>query len=111
MPPEKESHVPGARRKWSKNNATATVRIARKSPERRRAGIPTSTPTPIEQTTPSSSAGQKLQPWPSTSEPTVSAPIAANEYWQNETWPTSPVKTTSDSTISPRMRAYAASDW
>ena len=57
------------------------------------------------------SAGQKLQPWPPTSEPTVNAPIAANEYWQNETWPTSPVSTTSDSTISPTISEYAASDW
>src|SRR3954454_7728310 len=111
MPPEKEFQVPGASRNLSKNNATAIVRIARNSPDNRSAGIPTSTPTPIEKTTPKSSAGQKLQPWPPTSEPTVNAPIAANEYWQNETWPTSPVKTTSDSAISPTISAYAASDW
>src|SRR3954451_6430081 len=110
-PPEKESHVPGASRNLSKNSATAIVRIARKSPESRSAGIPTSTPTPIEKITPRRSAGQKLQPWPPTSEPTVKAPIAANEYWQNEIWPTSPVKTTSDRTISPTISAYAASDW
>jgi hypothetical protein len=41
----------------------------------------------------------------------VKAPIAAKEYWQKEIWPTSPVSTTSDSTISPTMSAYAASDW
>ena len=41
----------------------------------------------------------------------MKAPIAANEYWQNETWPTSPVSTTSDSTISPTISEYAASDW
>src|SRR2546421_12937987 len=111
MPPENESHVPGASRNLSKNNATAIVRIAKNRPDNRSAGIPTSTPTPIENITPSSSAGQKLQPWPPTSEPTVKAPIAANEYWQNETWPTSPVRTTSDSTIRPRISAYAASDW
>src|SRR5947208_8336130 len=111
MPPENESQVPGASTNLSKNNATAIVRIARKRPDNRSAGIPTSTPTPIEQTTPSTSAGQKLQPWPPTSEPTVNAPIAANEYWQNETWPTSPVSTTSDSTIIPTISAYAASDW
>src|SRR5579872_6470777 len=85
MPPENESQVPGASRKRSKNNATAIVRIARNRPDRRSAGIPTSTPTPIEQITPSRSAGQKLQPWPPTSDPTVKAPMAANEYWQNET--------------------------
>src|SRR3954452_23689847 len=111
MPPENESHVPGASRNLSKNNATAIVRIARNRPDNRSAGMPTSTPTMIERTTPSTSAGQKLQPWPPTSEPTVKAPIAANEYWQNETWPTSPVNTTSDSTISPMISEYAASDW
>src|SRR4051794_10549516 len=84
IPPENESHVPGASRNLSKNSATAIVRIGRNRPDNRRAGIPTSTPTPIEKTTPSSSAGQKLQPWPATSDPTVKAPIAANEYWQNE---------------------------
>ncbi len=41
----------------------------------------------------------------------MKAPIAANEYWQNEIWPTSPVNTTSDSTISPTISEYAASDW
>src|SRR3954468_11785858 len=111
MPPENESHVPGASRNLSKNNATAIVRIARNRPDNRSAGIRTSTPTPIEKATPSTSAGQKLQPWPPTREPTVKAPIAANEYWQNETWPTSPVNTTSDNTINPTMSAYAASDW
>src|SRR5436309_5083221 len=85
MPPENEFHVPGASRKWSKNNATAIVRIARNRPDNRSAGIPTSTPTPIEETTPRRSAGQKLQPCPPTSDPTVNAPIAAKEYWQNET--------------------------
>src|SRR3954454_4473396 len=103
MPPENESHVPGASRNLSKNNATAIVRIARKRPDKRSAGIPTSTPTPIEKITPRNSAGQKLQPWPPTSEPTVNAPIAANEYWQNDTCPTRPVSTTSDSTISPTI--------
>src|SRR3954454_25234318 len=111
IPPENESHVPGASRNLSKNEATAIVRIARKRPDNRSAGIPTNTPTPIEKTTPSKSAGQKLQPWPPTSEPTVKAPIAANEYWQNEIWPTSPVSTTSDSTINPTISEYAASDW
>src|SRR5436305_14916844 len=111
IPPEKESHVPGASRNLSKNNATAIVRIPRNRPDNRSAGIPTSTPTPVEKTTPSTSAGQKLQPWPPTSDPTVKAPIAANEYWQNEIWPTRPVSTTSDSTISPMMSAYAARDW
>src|SRR5262245_46712397 len=111
MPPENESQVPGASRNLSKNSATAIVRIARKRPESRSAGMPTRTPTTIEQSTPSTSAGQKLQPWPPTSEPTVKAPIAANEYWQNEICPTSPVSTTSDSTISPTISAYAASDW
>src|SRR5436853_23509 len=103
MPPENEFHVPGASRNLSKNSATAIVRIPRNSPDSRSAGIPTSTPTTIEHITPSTSAGQKLQPWPPTSEPTVNAPIAANEYWQNETCPTSPVRTTSDSTISPTI--------
>src|SRR6266481_6344904 len=111
MPPENESHVPDASRNLSKNNATAIVRIAKNRPDNRSAGIPTRTPTPIEKSTPSKSAGQKLQPWPATSEPTVKAPIAANEYWQNEIWPTSPVNTTSDSTIIPRISEYAASDW
>src|SRR3954447_23687738 len=110
-PPENESHVPGASRNLSKNNATAIVRIAKKRPDKRNAGIATSTPTPIEKITPRISAGQKLQPWPATSEPTVKAPIAANEYWQNETWPTNPVNTTSESTMSPTMSEYAASDW
>src|SRR5436305_2503435 len=111
IPPENESHVPGASRNLSKNNATAIVRIARNSPDSRSAGIPTSTPTATEKRTPSSSAGQKLQPWPATSEPTVNAPIAANEYSQNEICPTNPVSTTSDSTISPTINEYAASDW
>src|SRR3954449_12048202 len=111
IPPENESHVPGASRNLSKNDATAMVRIAKNRPDSRSAGIPTSTPTPIEKTTPSNSAGQKLQPWPPTSDPTVKAPIAANEYWQNETWPTSPVNTTSDSTINQDIFAKAASDW
>src|ERR1700704_5739425 len=111
MPPENPSQVPGARRNLSKNSATAIVRIAKNRPDNRSAGIPTSTPTTIEKRTPRSSAGQKLQPWPPTSEPTVNAPIAANEYWQNEIWPTSPVNTTSDNTISPTISEYAASDW
>src|SRR5947208_17080390 len=85
LPPENEFHVPGASTNLSKNNATAIVRIARNRPDNRSAGIPTSTPTAIDKTTPSSSAGQKLQPWSPTREPTVKAPIAANEYWQNET--------------------------
>src|SRR3954470_9665973 len=105
IPPENESHVPGASRNLSKNDATAMVRIAKNRPDSRSAGIPTSTPTPIAKTTPSSSAGQKLQPWPPTSDPTVKAPIAANEYWQNETWPTSPVSTTSERTTSPTISA------
>src|SRR5947209_20313650 len=87
MPPENESHVPGASRNLSKNNATAIVRIARNRPDNRSAGIPTSTPTPIEKTTPSTNAGQKLQPWPATSEPTVKAPSAPHEYRPTETWP------------------------
>src|SRR5215813_1470814 len=85
MPPENESQVPGASRKWSKKSATAIVRIARNRPDSRSAGMPTSTPTPVEKITPSSSAGQKFQPCPPTSDPTVNAPIAANEYWQNDT--------------------------
>src|SRR3954454_5032089 len=109
MPPENESHVPGASRNLSKNNATAMVRIPRNRPDNRSAGIPTSTPTPIEQITPSSSVGQKFHPWPPTRDPTVNAPIAANEYWQTETWPVSPVNTTSDSTIIPTISEYAAS--
>src|SRR3954452_6363468 len=111
MPPENEFHVPGASRNLSKNSATAIVRIARERPHSRRAGTPTSSPPTIDAIPPTTSAGQKLQPWPPTSEPTVKAPIAANEYWQNETWPTSPVNTTSDSTISPMISEYAASDW
>src|SRR3954471_5132268 len=110
MPPENESHVPDASRNLSKNNATAIVRIARNRPDKRSAGMPTRTPTAIEAITPTTSAGQKSQPCP-TSDPTVNAPIAANEYWQNETWPTSPVNTTRDSTISPTISEYAASDW
>src|SRR3954462_2823378 len=104
MPPENESQVPGASRNLSKNSATAIVRIARNRPDNRSAGIPTSTPTPIEKATPRTSAGQKLQQWPPTREPTVKAPIAANEYWQNETWPTSPLSTTSGRTIIPPIR-------
>src|SRR5438876_1212808 len=111
MPPEKPFHVPGARRKLSKKSATETVRIARKRPESRSAGIPTSTPTPIEQTTPTASAGQKFQPCPPTSEPTVNAPIAANEYWQKEICPTSPVRTTSDRTIRPTISVSAERYW
>src|SRR5437762_12624005 len=110
-PPENESHVPGASRNLSKKDATAIVRIARNRPDKRSAGIPTSTPTPIEQTTPSASAGQKFQPCPLTSEPTVNAPIEANEYWQKETCPTKPVRTTSDRTMSPTISDHAARYW
>src|SRR5947209_13074220 len=84
MPPENESHVPDASRKWSKKSATAIVRIARKRPDNRRAGIPTSTPTPSEQITPRTSAGQKLHPWPPANDQTGKAPVAENDDVTND---------------------------